>query len=519
MSPLQGADTSGQWGIGLRGGAYKLVLTDRSDIWTTGWLAGVDVKYGIIPKLSVGVEGSWMQLYLADLTKGSKAQDGAGLFNADNVNGGARQRDFTAGLFAQYQFLADRFWSPYVCAGTGIYFWKWVDRDWKTLSSDIASQTVDPRVPPHDKAGNVYDMKDQQLYLMGGLGLEFFPCEVLSFELGAKFRYLTELFSSFKDDKDIVGTGPDQLDLPKGVAEAFIGLTFHFGGKVYPPVQSTATVSPAFGPVPLTVQLTGSGSGGHPDYTYAWNFGDGSSSTEQNPSHTYQAAGDYGASLTVTDSKGMMSQCTVPLRAICPTLICGASGNPASGTVPLSVQFNGSATGGCPPVLYSWDFGDGSTSVDQNPSHVFAKAGDYTASLTVTDAKGTVCQKSISVKGTEAFIPTPEKPLVLEGVNFASGKAVLLEGSKNILDNVAASLIAHPEVKVEVAGHTDAIGSDASNLKLSQARANTVLDYLISKGVPAAQLTAKGYGESKPIADNATPEGRAKNRRVELKRM
>jgi OOP family OmpA-OmpF porin len=74
-------------------------------------------------------------------------------------------------------------------------------------------------------------------------------------------------------------------------------------------------------------------------------------------------------------------------------------------------------------------------------------------------------------------------------------------------------------VKVEIGGHADSRGSDEHNMKLSQARAESVRDYLISQGVPAEQLTAMGYGETMPIGDNNTEEGRAKNRRVELKRM
>jgi outer membrane protein OmpA-like peptidoglycan-associated protein len=80
-------------------------------------------------------------------------------------------------------------------------------------------------------------------------------------------------------------------------------------------------------------------------------------------------------------------------------------------------------------------------------------------------------------------------------------------------------LIARPDVKVEIAGHTDWTGSDAYNLKLSNARADAVMQYLISKGVKADNLTARGYGETQPIADNNTDEGRAKNRRVELRRI
>jgi outer membrane protein OmpA-like peptidoglycan-associated protein/opacity protein-like surface antigen len=519
VNPLLGADTSGKWAFGLRGGACKLVLTDHSDSWTPGWLAGADLKYGITPKFAIGVEGSWRQLYLADLSEGTKAQDGAKL-TTKHINGGARQRSFSGGLFAEYHFLADKMWSPYVSIGSGIYSWKWADKDWNTLTSEEAMNTVDTRVPQYDKAENVYDLKDQQLYAMGGVGLEIFPTELLSFEVGTRFLYLTELLSSFTDDKDIVGTGADQLDLPTGVSEVFVGMTFHFGGKKLPPATATSSANPTSGGAPLTVQFSGAVTGGRPEYTYAWNFGDGASSTDQNPSHTYETVGDYLASLTVTDSKGNISQSSVAVTVSCPQLTCTVSASPTSGTVPLTVQFNGSVGGGCPPVIYSWSFGDGSSGADQSPSHIYQAAGDYTASLTVTDAKGNICQKSVSVKAAaEEFIPTPEKPLILQGVNFESGKSILLESSKLILDRVAVSLIAHPDVKVEVAGHCDAVGNDASNLKLSKARAKAVQDYLVLRGVAAAQLTANGYGESQPIADNKTAEGRAMNRRVELKRM
>ncbi len=109
-----------------------------------------------------------------------------------------------------------------------------------------------------------------------------------------------------------------------------------------------------------------------------------------------------------------------------------------------------------------------------------------------------------------------KKSLILEGVNFETGKADLTPDSRAILDKVAESLKAYPEIKVEVQGHTDNRGTKALNTKLSQARAEAVRDYLTSKGVVAAQLTAKGYGPSRPIADNKTDAGRAKNRRVEL---
>ena len=116
--------------------------------------------------------------------------------------------------------------------------------------------------------------------------------------------------------------------------------------------------------------------------------------------------------------------------------------------------------------------------------------------------------------------PPPPPPAVfngvLEGVNFATGSARLTPDSQKILDGVAQTLQEWPDVKVEIQGHTDSQANDDFNMKLSQSRAESVKKYLVSKGVDASRLTAKGYGETRPIADNATSEGRAKNRRVEL---
>lgn len=113
---------------------------------------------------------------------------------------------------------------------------------------------------------------------------------------------------------------------------------------------------------------------------------------------------------------------------------------------------------------------------------------------------------------------TPERtPVVLRGVTFETGRSALRSDSYTVLDIVAASLIANPDIRIEIAGHTDNTGSEATNLRLSQARADAVRAYLASKGVAPERMTAKGYGPSEPVAPNTTREGRAQNRRVELR--
>jgi len=104
--------------------------------------------------------------------------------------------------------------------------------------------------------------------------------------------------------------------------------------------------------------------------------------------------------------------------------------------------------------------------------------------------------------------------ITLVGVHFDNNSSRLTSESSAVLDPLAAALQAHPRLEIEVQGHTDAVGSAPYNLKLSQARAEAVRDYLVARGVPNSELTAKGYGKTQPIADNNTAAGRAQNRRV-----
>jgi outer membrane protein OmpA-like peptidoglycan-associated protein len=109
------------------------------------------------------------------------------------------------------------------------------------------------------------------------------------------------------------------------------------------------------------------------------------------------------------------------------------------------------------------------------------------------------------------------KVMVLKGVLFDNDKNTLKASSTTVLDEAVAVLKRYPGLNVEIAGHTDNVGRDAYNMDLSQRRAKTVLDYFVSHGIAAERLSAKGYGETQPVAQNTKEAGRAQNRRVELR--
>ncbi|HMS21390.1 OmpA family protein [uncultured Sphingorhabdus sp.] len=102
-------------------------------------------------------------------------------------------------------------------------------------------------------------------------------------------------------------------------------------------------------------------------------------------------------------------------------------------------------------------------------------------------------------------------------VTFATGSANLSPEFRTTLDKVGATLTEYEKTYVDVMGHTDSVGTDAFNQTLSEQRASTVADYLAGRGVQRARLATKGYGESQPKASNTTEEGRAQNRRVEIR--
>jgi OmpA-OmpF porin, OOP family len=213
-------------------------------------------------------------------------------------------------------------------------------------------------------------------------------------------------------------------------------------------------------------------------------------------------------------------------------LICGdgtpaqpprasATAAPASGAPPLRVDLAAQASDPDGRIVaYAWDFGDGGRGEGAQTSHTYERAGRYAARVTVTDDDGQTATATASIDVAEPVVeraqPPTQRRIVLQGITFAFDSAAISDTDAPLLDVAAEQLNANPDVRVRVVGHTDAVGDDAYNQRLSERRAAAVVDYLGKAGVGRTRLEPSGAGESQPVASNDSADGRAQNRRVEL---
>jgi outer membrane protein OmpA-like peptidoglycan-associated protein len=165
-------------------------------------------------------------------------------------------------------------------------------------------------------------------------------------------------------------------------------------------------------------------------------------------------------------------------------------------------------------LTYKWNFGDGTTAsfTFPNATHRYTKAANYTVRLTVEDGRG----GSDSTTGTTTIIKRIIMSESKERVLFDFDKANLKPAGQQIVAEVVKDLNENPDLRAHLVGHTDAIGSDQYNMGLSKRRAEATRNAMVKQGVSASKITIEWKGESQPIASNATKEGRAQNRRVEI---
>jgi PKD repeat protein len=179
-----------------------------------------------------------------------------------------------------------------------------------------------------------------------------------------------------------VSLSADASDGSCWVADTSNGQVVHL--VVVPEPKADFIGSPRSGLAPLAVAFTDLSTGD--PTSWRWDFGDGGTSGQQNPTHEYTTPGGYTVSLTVANAAGEDTRVRVGYITVASRLIANFAGAPRSGQVPLTVDFTDESMG--QPTAWLWEFGDGATSQEQNPSHQYTRAGRYAVSLTVENASG-----------------------------------------------------------------------------------------------------------------------------------
>ena len=196
--------------------------------------------------------------------------------------------------------------------------------------------------------------------------------------------------------------------------------------------------------------------------------------------------------------------------------VARVSGGPLNGTAPLTVNLRADASDADGEIVsYAWDLGDGNTTSGESLSHTYRSPGVYTAALVIQDDDGLMATNSVRIN-VSAPPPARRPPAILGDLFFAFDSAELLAEADGPLGLLVRELQGNPELRVRVSGYTDNSGPEEYNQALSERRTQSVVSYLRTRGVAASRIDERGYGESSPVANNATREGRSQNRRVEL---
>jgi outer membrane protein OmpA-like peptidoglycan-associated protein len=181
---------------------------------------------------------------------------------------------------------------------------------------------------------------------------------------------------------------------------------------------------------------------------------------------------------------------------------------------PIAFTAEGSIDPDNDRLTYRWDFGDGDTASFTVPtaSDRYTRPGNYTVRVTVDDGRGGTNTTTCTITIIRRIIMGETKERVL----FDFDKADLKPAGQQIVAEVVKEMKENPQLRAHLIGHADSTGTDAYNMGLSRRRAEATRNAMVQQGIPAANITLEARGESQPIASNATAEGRAQNRRVEI---
>lgn len=464
------ADYTNRIGVMLGGGAYKLA-GGNSDRTRVGPWATIGLRFGWTDHFDV--ETSYRYGYNSD----------------DSQSYRTRTTGWDMGVL--YNARPDSRWTWQAFGGTGLLWWNVMKFDEGQPSGAFdAGRTI----TGYREDGNLANLLDANFKFYGGLGVEMSVITHLSFRIGARLDYLVRQSFDNTGASDTTGTHGDpaliqaaksRVDANDLMPSVFGAFTWWFGER-----DSDGDGIP--NRIDQCVKVAEDKDGfededGCPDLD---NDGDGV------PDAQDKCAGEPEDKDGFEDEDG-----------------CPDPDNDADGVL--------DALDKCPDAAEDKDTfqdEDGCPDLDNDTDGIPDAADlcpDTPAGVRV-DSTGCVLAKSAREK---ELIETGT--IRLSQVKFELNKADVKPEFAAMLDSVATGMANWPMVEIEIGGHTDSSGNDARNLELSQRRAQAALDYLKSKdpALDPGRFTVKGYGETMPIADNTTEDGRAKNRRVEFKVM
>lgn len=457
-------DLSQKWGFGANFGEMKLIGGDH-DYSNVDQNFGLWLRHGLTPRWSFEAAFKYGFVRPGSAFPGEDAGltfDSTHAFYTTMLHGT---------LGARYHFAPERRFSPYMGFHMGFLDWKVRDENGNT---DVGNFPDGDAVYGFADTGRANYLDSSNVTAGVSLGTELFFSDAMSLDLGARYSFLVD------NDMDNIGMsapwGADNVDANNGLLEAYLGLTVYFGGdndKDDDGILNKYDQCPG-----VAEDMDG-----------------------------YQD--DDGCPDLDNDHDGLNDDCDK-----CPDQPEDMDGfQDDDGCPEMDNDGDGiiDAKDNCPDQAEDMDgFQDSDGCPDPD--------NDNDGVLDAQDqCPGTPAGVEVDANGCPV-VAELKAALVLEGVNFASSKAELKPESFAILDKVVDSLLAWPEVTIEIQGHTDNTGSAAFNRKLSQARAESVMAYLQMKGISASRMTAVGYGEDMPMTTNETKAGRAMNRRVELVR-
>ncbi len=453
-------DLQGRWGLGLEGGVMKLTegYWDYSNVDQFGALVidkGLSRHWNIQLALKYGYVRPGAEYQGEDV--GWDGKSGAPLYNSI----------FQPMAHLQYRFAPDSRLSPWAGLGLGLTSWKISNQ----AGQDVGMFPSGDAVSGYDVNGDQVDLKGTDFTFGLQLGADFFITENLAFNFGGRYYLMPG------NETDNAGMssiwGADHVDANTAMVETMVGLTWWFGASDR---DHDGVPNKKDGCPDDPEDIDGyNDTDGCPDLD---NDSDGVpdelDSCPNNPEDLDGFQDEDGCPDPDNDDDGI-----VDARDQCPDQ---------------------------PEDMDGFEDEDGCPDLDNDGDGVLD---------TEDTCPGTPAGIKVDANGCPVEEEMPQT-LILEGVSFRSGSAQLTAGSIGVLAEVASSLRAWPDKSIEIRGHTDNTGIAENNRELSQRRAMSVRDSLIQMGISPSRISAVGYGEDFPIADNGTSAGRAENRRVEV---